>query len=46
MTQSAPKYDYRDIIIDKSGGDPRMQLFEVFNRQCMDAGREGETWQD
>ena len=44
MTQSAPKYDYKDITIDKSGGDPRMQLFEIFNRQCMDVGREGETW--
>ena len=23
-----------------------MRLFEVYNRQCMDAGRESETWQD
>ena len=23
-----------------------MWLFEVYNRQCIVAGREGETWQD
>ena len=46
MTQSAPKYDYRYFTIDKSGGDPRMQLFQVHERQCMDVGREHEQWED
>lgn len=43
MAASGNKYDFNEFKILKTGGDPRMQLFEENLKKCIDEGRD-DVW--
>ena len=45
MAASAHKYDNREVKIDKSGGDPRLELFEIHVKKCGDEDMNEYTWE-